>query len=259
MGGLRVWELTTTRAYRALLEELLRVHEVYVAWIFELDGFFGKLNDQVCGERYRATTSTLPGCGVAEAHTPYVGEASLLAFRDFVLMHHVIREPLLHAVEGEEGVRLSRWFGGDEGAVEPPQSPGAPTAEDMQEMLAEGEEGRAVPRVGMKRKRRRSLRVVENLADVLERLAKVLEEMDVADDPLRKGQGRDAFRKLLLRPVREAVAELRLDGKVAVEEGSAAGGRAVGLGWGRPVKRARRGMCWGRGDEGGASRGVLSL
>ena len=49
MRSLRVGEMTVVRGYRAILEDLLHVWEVYQAWMLEMDGYFGRLNDQVGG------------------------------------------------------------------------------------------------------------------------------------------------------------------------------------------------------------------
>lgn len=47
MKALRIGEMGVVRAYRTFLEDILHIWDVYQAWVFEIDGFFGRLNDQV--------------------------------------------------------------------------------------------------------------------------------------------------------------------------------------------------------------------
>jgi len=68
--------------------------------------------DKVCGERYRNNTSY----SAHDSHTPFVAEGALLAFRNHLLLHYTIREPVIQAIKGDyDRVPLGVFFGGGGG------------------------------------------------------------------------------------------------------------------------------------------------
>ncbi|KAM3575525.1 hypothetical protein VYU27_002518 [Nannochloropsis oceanica] len=148
----RLEEKGVVGGYRYLLQDLLWCFSVYSAWVFEVSSFFMKMNDQISGERFRTTTI----CGEGERegggeNTLYLSEVALVAFRENVLMHFMIRTPVMRAVEGEregEGMRLAEFFkeGGDDGGGGGGRS-GAEEEEDI------GKEGGKGGKGGWKRKR----------------------------------------------------------------------------------------------------------
>lgn len=202
---------------------------------------------QVCGERYRATTAFLPSCGFNEAHTPFLGEGAVLAFRDGMALHFAMRGPLLRAVEGDDQLPLSFVFGK---ASAPESEEEERQREAMRgglwEAEREEEEGKLEEQLVLATQTQRDRgqgasmrrrRVVENLSDLIERLGKVAEELDVADDPQAAISRRDQYRRLVLMPVRAALAEIRVDsgraGHVAQQSGKAA--------WSKWRRKSRRG------------------
>lgn len=242
--------------------------------MYELDQHFGRLNDQVCGERYRSTTAFLPSCNAVESHTPFLGEAALLAFRNHIMLHHDIRTPLLRAVEGDCDLPLSCYFGGggsgEEGGAEQQheaaqrrQLEDEAVRRQLWEADREEEEGKLEEQLVIATGRassggneaggssslssssssRQRRRVVENLADLIERLAKLAEDMDVADDP-HAAPRREQYGRLILMPIRAAVAELRVDGTLK-------GPRPLqqARAWGKRRERRGRGARWGDGEE----------
>jgi hypothetical protein len=96
--------LTRMRSYRMFLEEILLAWDKYQAWVFEIDGHFGRLNDQLAGERFRGQIAP---CAF-EPQSPYVTEAAMLAFRNHLILHHAIREPLTRLLDGDETLAVER-------------------------------------------------------------------------------------------------------------------------------------------------------
>lgn len=239
------------RAYRLFLEELLKAFQVFAQWAFEICAFFGKLNDQISGERFRATTSTLGGCGVREGQaTPYISELALLSFRDRVLQHFAVRSPLLGAMEGDAGLAFGALWGPgvdltagagvgagekEETGVEPEES-----EVDRRVLRARTGDDSAAGMAAAAEEKGKRRRVIENVADLLQALGKVCEELDVpGEGAVAAEEGGvalgPAYRRYILRPLRDTLAEMRVDGVGAAlggggkdEEDAEEGVRGVG-------------------------------
>ena len=282
------------KGYRLLLEEVLRAFRVFAQWAFEVCAFFGKLNDQISGERFRATTSTLVGCGVKEAAaTPYVSELALLGFRDRFLMHFAVRTPLLGAVEGDAALSVAALWGSagpdltggggagggrgaaaavaaaEETGVEPEESEvdrrvlrqraetdaAAAAAAAGGDGHGGGAEGAAERQRAAEEGARR--RVIENVSDLLQALGKVCEELDVPEGaPVDEGEGGvplgPAYRRFILRPLRDTLAEMRVDGVVGgLGGGEGEGEGEEGVAGVGGVSLKEESLCGGGGGGGG--------
>jgi hypothetical protein len=242
------------KGYRVFLQGLLGCFDVFSAWVFEVASFFSKLNDQISGERFRATTSSFAGCGVREVNnTPYVSESALIGFRDHVMMHFGVRRVLLGAIEGDGSLDLAGCFGvggGDATSMGVMKSAGAAAAglgvepeedEVDDEILASrlkaytGEEGAGG--IGRRSSTSSSVssasergRITENLSEELVKLGKMADELDVVEAGNERCEN---YRRMILKPLRMTLAEIRVDG--VVEGGGGAGAAGAG--------------CDGKGEE----------
>lgn len=244
MRGSRLEEKGLVAAYRFFLQDLLKCFGVYTAWVFEVSSFFMKMNDQISGESFRATTAFFGGCGALDAaNTPSLPEVALVAFRDHVVQHFSILTPVLQVVEGDGGLRLAAFFqkGGDEDRGAGREAPrlgeeggcfkGSSVPMPQQRRLlevVEPEESEVDEKVlatrGMSFRALQAAarhgshrRITMYLAEDLIKLGRMAEELDVMEQG--SASQCEAFRRLLLKPLRATLAELRVDGVGRCEGG----------------------------------------